>query len=98
MNKETWNNLAKQDQFAIHRAAEIAYKSLGNVMDESFEVQMQELKKVGAQSRILNNKELCDFEAAAKYQEAQDVWAKEQRAKGIQDVAVVFGKGKDHTQ
>ncbi|MFV8270262.1 TRAP transporter substrate-binding protein DctP [Flavobacterium sp. GT2N3] len=47
MNKETWNNLAKEDQFAIQRAAEISYKSLGKVMDKSFKIQMKKLKKEG---------------------------------------------------
>ena len=94
MNKETWNNLEKQDQLAIQRAAEIAYKSLGKVMDKSFNVQMQNLKKAGAKYRILTDKELSDFEAATKFQEVQEVWVKEQKANGIQEAAVVLEKVK----
>lgn len=95
MNKETWNNLEKEDQLAIQRAAEIAYKSLGKVMDKSFKVKMQELKNAGVNYRILTNKELRDFEAAAKFQEVQENWANEQKEKGIQEAPIVLEKVKN---
>ena len=94
MNKNTWNNLEKEDQQAIQRAAKFAYKSLGNVMDKSFKVQMQDLKKAGVNYRILSNKELNDIETATKYQEIQEIWVKEQKAKGIQEAAEVLKKVK----
>ena len=92
MNKETWNNLEKADQDAIQRAAEFAYKSLGKVMDKSFTVQMQKLKNEGVKYRILNDKELKDFEVAIKYQEVQKRWTDEQKAKGIENATIVWEK------
>ncbi len=92
MNKETWDNLERKDQLAIQRASEIAYKSLGKVMDKSFEVQMQNLKKVGVDYRILSDKELKDFETATKFREVQKSWANEQKANGIKNANDVLEK------
>lgn len=90
MNKQTWNSLAKEDQLAIKRAAEDAYKSLGKVMEKSFEIQIQKLKKVGVKYRILSDKELKDFEAATKFQDVQIRWINEQKSKGIQNAGIVL--------
>lgn len=90
MNKETWNNLAKEDQLAIQRGAEIAYKSLGKVMDKSFKIQMQKLKREGVKYRILSDKELKDFEVATKFHEVQERWTNEQKAKGIPNADIVL--------
>jgi len=82
MNKNTWNELAEEDKGAILRAAKISYKTLGNVMDKSFDSQMEALKKEGTTVRILNRKEVNDFQTAIKFQEVQEKWTKAQKAIG----------------
>lgn len=60
INKNTWNGLAKEDKEAIQRAAKISYKTLGSVMDISFESQMASLKKEGTTIRLLSKEEIND--------------------------------------
>jgi TRAP-type C4-dicarboxylate transport system substrate-binding protein len=90
MNKDTWNGLAQEDREAIQRAAETAYKSLGAVMDRSFDAQVEDLKKVGATIRILEHQEVDDFQTATRYQDVQAGWAKEQEFKGVKDAGSVL--------
>ncbi|WP_035899379.1 TRAP transporter substrate-binding protein DctP [Leeuwenhoekiella sp. MAR_2009_132] len=92
INKDTWNGLAEEDKEAIQRAAKTSYESLGNVMNNSFDVQMETLSKEGTNVRILNDEEVDEFETATRFQEVQELWAKEQREKGVQDVELVLEK------
>ena len=90
MNKNTWDRLAKEDKEAIQRAAEIAYKTLGSVMDSSFDAQVEDMKKGGVKIRILKSRELEQWKAATKFQEVQAAWVKEQEGKGMKDVGPVL--------
>ncbi|MBC7681434.1 MAG: TRAP transporter substrate-binding protein DctP, partial [Ferruginibacter sp.] len=92
MNLDTWNGLEQEDKQAIQRAAEIAYKSLGAVMDRSFDAQIEALRKGGTTVRVLGHKEVQNFKAATRYQEAQVVWAKDQESKGLTDASAVLKK------
>lgn len=92
INKDTWNELAEEDKEAIQRAAKTSYKLLGDVMDNSFDVQIEVLRKEGTTVRILNDKEVDEFKTVAKFQEVQKQWAKEQKENGIQDVELVLDK------
>jgi TRAP-type C4-dicarboxylate transport system substrate-binding protein len=92
MNKNTWDRLAKEDKEAIQRAAEIAYKTLGSVMDSSFDAQVEDMKKGGVKIRILKSRELEQWKAATKFQEVQAAWVKEQEGKGMKDVGPVLEK------
>jgi TRAP-type C4-dicarboxylate transport system substrate-binding protein len=92
MNKQTWDGLAKEDREAIRRAAEIAYKSLGAVMDKSIDSQIEDLKKEGASVRILKKDEVMKWQAATRYQEVQASWVKEQEAKGVKEAGATMDK------
>jgi TRAP-type C4-dicarboxylate transport system substrate-binding protein len=90
MNKDTWDKLAKEDKEAIQRAAEIAYKTLGSVMDRSFDTQIDDLKKGGATIRILNPGEVEQWKATTRYRDVQAAWVKEQEGKGAKDAGPVL--------
>lgn len=90
MNRDTWNGLAPEDQRAIQRAAEIAYQTLGQVMDRSFDAMVNDLKNSGADIRLLARKEVDEWEAATGYEAAQAAWMKEQEAKGVKAVGPVL--------
>lgn len=92
MNKKTWDGLAKEDQRAIQRAAETAYKTSGNVLDTHFDAMVADMRKSGAQVRLLDKKELADWEATTHYQEAQAEWVQEQEAKGVRDAGATLKK------
>ena len=92
INKDTWNGLAEEDKEAIQRAAKTSYESLGNVMDNSFNVQMEALRKEGTTVRVLNDKEVDEFKTVTRFQEVQKQWAKEQKEKGVLDVELVLDK------
>jgi hypothetical protein len=47
MNKDTWNNFSKEDQQAIQRATETAYKTLGSIMNKSFDTRVKDMKNDG---------------------------------------------------
>lgn len=94
INKATWNGLAQEDKEAIQRAAKISYKTLGNVMDKSFNAKLETLKKEGTTIRILKKKEVKEFKNATKFQEVQQQWAQEQKANGVEEVAAVLEKVK----
>ncbi len=90
MNRATWDGLAKEDKDAIQRAAETAYKTLGPVMDSSFDAQVDDLKKAGVTLRHLERKELEAFGAASRYRDVQAAWAKDQEGKGVKEAGAVL--------
>ena len=92
MNSNTWDDLANEDKEAIRRAAETAYKALGPVMDRSFDAMVEDLKKQGARTRLLENKEVDAFVTATKYRNVQAAWVKEQEAKGVKDAGPAMAK------
>ncbi len=92
INKDTWNGLAAEDKEAIERAADNSYKTLGSVMDKSFDAQMETLKKVGTKIRLLKKEEVNEFKTATRFQEVQNNWANEQKEKGVKEAPVVLGK------
>ena len=92
MNKQTWNKLDKRDKRAIQRAAQTAYQSLGSVMDSSMHEQVEDLKKAGAQVRILKPEERKRWEATSEYRKLQASWVKEQEGKGVKDAGIVVEK------
>ncbi|AWH88943.1 TRAP transporter substrate-binding protein DctP [Limnobaculum parvum] len=90
MNKNTWDKLEKQDKDAIHRAAEIAYQTLGAVMNNSFNTLVDEMKKNGVNVRILEPMELKQWENATKYQEVQATWVTERESTGIKNIGPIL--------
>ncbi len=95
INKNIWDSIAKEDQEAVKRAAETAYKSLGSVMNSSFNKQIKDLKKDGAKVRILKPVEVKQWKTVTKYKEVQSAWVKEQENKGIKNVSAVIKKVTD---
>ena len=85
MNSNAWDELAREDKDAIQRAAGTAYKTLGQVMDSSFDAMVKDLRNEGATIRLLDDNEVDAFETAAKYQDVQAAWVKAQEAKGVKD-------------
>lgn len=92
MNKDTWDGLAKEDQDAISRAAEVAYKALGPVMNSSFDTLIEEMKTDGVNIRILSPWELAQWKTATRYEEVQSTWVKEQEDKGMKNAGPVLEK------
>jgi TRAP-type C4-dicarboxylate transport system substrate-binding protein len=92
MNRKTWDGLAKEDREAIQRAAEIAYRTLGPVMDSSFDAMVGDIKKEGVKIRLLEDAEVAALKAATKYQDVQAAWVKQQEAKGIKDAGPTLEK------
>ena len=90
MNKKTWDSIEQQDKEAIKRAAVKSYKKLGEITDKSFYEQLEKLREVGANYRILSDSELNDFEQSIQYQKVQDKWIKGQEAKGINNIATIL--------
>lgn len=92
MNKDVWDSLAQEDKDAIGRAAQKSYETLGAVMEESFDTQLEDLKKAGATVQTLSAEEVAEFEAVTKYKEVQAAWAEEQKAAGVPDAADAMSK------
>ena len=92
MNKKTWDALAKEDREAVQRAAETAYKTLGAVMDNSFDAMVASMRKEGVKVRLLDGKELDAWNASTRDQEVQAAWVKAQEAKGNAEARAVFEK------
>ena len=92
MNKNTWDGLAGEDRLAIQRAATIAYKTLGAVMDSSFDAMVGDIKKDGVKVRLIEQKELDAWDATTRYQDVQAAWVKEQEGKGISEARTVLEK------
>jgi len=83
MHKDTWNRLADEDRQAIQRASETAYKSLGAIMDASFDSQVEDLKAGKAQVRVLNMAEASQWATLTKYRDVQAAWVGDQERKGL---------------
>jgi TRAP-type C4-dicarboxylate transport system substrate-binding protein len=94
MNKDKWDRLAKEDQEAIGRAATTAYKTLGAVMDSSFDNQLDDLRNSGAKVRILERSEVASWASATRYQDVQAAWVKQQQDIGNKDVSHAMEKVK----
>lgn len=92
MNKTTWDNLALQDQQAIQRAAATAYKTLGTVMNASFDAQVAELKQDGVKIRTLQPMELEQWKTATRYQQVQAAWVQDQEGKDLKEAGSVMEK------
>lgn len=92
MNRATWEGLAPQDRDAIQRAAATAYQTLGAVMDRAFDEQVADLRKAGVKVRLLEAAELRAWNAATRYTEVQQAWARDQEAKGVKDAVQVLRK------
>ncbi len=90
MNKQTWNGLSPEDRDAIRRAAETAYRRLGQAMEDGFDATVQEMRKDGADVRLLDSDAVKRWEAVTRYREAQAAWAREQEGKGVKDVTRVM--------
>ncbi len=82
MNKDTWDKLAEEDRQAIRRAADTAYKSLGALMDSSFDAMVADLRKEGVKVRLLDSKDLDAWNTTTRYPQAQAKWVSDQEAKG----------------
>ncbi len=91
-NKNTWECLAKEDRDAIRRAAGTAYRSLGQAMEDGLDTLVEEMRRDGAQVRILGAEEVKEWESVTKFREAQAAWAREQEGKGVKDAALVLEK------
>lgn len=92
MNRDTWSGLAAEDQAAIRRAAETAYRALGPVMDSSFDSMVAMLKKEGATLRQLTQPEVAAWKAATCHPAVQAGWVKEQEGQGVTEAAWVMEK------
>ncbi len=90
INKNTWNKLGEEDQQAIQRAAATAYKALATVMNSSFDTQIADFEKDGANVRVLTSGEVEQWKNATKYTELQSEWIKEQESKGVKNVDTVM--------
>lgn len=86
MNKKVWAGLAQKDKDAIRRAASTSYRAMGPVMDKSFDAQLDELKKAGANVRTLNNDEVKRWVTTTRYRNIQITWAKHQERNGVAGV------------
>lgn len=83
INRRVWDGLAEEDRQAIRRAGQASYAALGQVMDESFNRQVEDLRKAGATVRVLDVEEAKRWEAAIRYRDIQSAWAKEQTGQGV---------------
>ena len=92
MNKNTWDGLEKQDQEAIQRAAEIAYKKQGAVMDSSLTAQIADMRQEGAKVQFLSADKLQQWKTLSRYQEVQENWLKEQENAGVKDASATMMK------
>lgn len=90
MKKSAWNGLADEDKDAIRRAAERAYSTLGRVMDESFNEQIDDLRKAGAKVRTLSLAEAQAWQTMTQYRQIQDTWAAQQQTKGLENADMVL--------
>ncbi|MGW5637976.1 hypothetical protein [Streptomyces sp. NPDC003832] len=86
MNRDVWNGLPQRDRRAIRRAVERSYPALGSVTDSGFDTQIEDLRRSGADVRVLGPDELARWRTVTKYREVQATWAAGQRDKGVLDV------------
>ena len=82
MNAGVWERLAQEDKDAIGRAADTAYRTLGGVMDSSFDAMVKDMTAEGAKIRLLETSEVLAFAKATRFEEVQAAWARAEEAKG----------------
>lgn len=92
LNQKVWNGLAEEDKAAITRAADIANKIAGSVMDSHFDPQLDALRKDGAKVRVLRHSEVAHWQQFTRYQDAQALWVKQQEALGNKDAGPMMEK------
>lgn len=92
MKKSVWEGLADEDKDAVRRAAERAYRTLGGVMDDSFNTQIKELRDAGAKVRVLSLEEAQTWQTMTKYRQVQEAWVAQQQAKGVENASSVLNK------
>lgn len=92
MNEKTWEKLAQEDKEAINRAVKKTYQKLGAVMDSSFNQQIADIKKAGANIRLLTAQEVDQWKVNTQYQAVQADWVKTQETKGNTQAAPVMQK------
>ncbi|WP_202301653.1 TRAP transporter substrate-binding protein DctP [Dryocola clanedunensis] len=92
MNKQTWDRLTKAEQQAIRRAALSSYKKLGGIMRAKMVTQIRDMKKQGAQVRLVRHAEIMKWEKATRYQQVQASWVKEQQSKGLTEAGPVMAR------
>ncbi|WP_407915105.1 hypothetical protein [Kitasatospora sp. NE20-6] len=85
MNREVWNGLPQNDRQAVRRAVQKSYRTAGQVMDSSFDTEVEDLRRAGANVRILGPDELRRWRTATRYREVQAARVEDQRARGIVD-------------
>lgn len=85
MNDGVWSGLAPEDRAAIQRAAQDSYRTLGSVMDRSFDAQIDALRKGGARVRILSQGEVDRWQVATHYKDIQAAWVQAHHGKGVAD-------------
>lgn len=90
MNKQTWDGLSKEERQALRRAAASSYKTLGGIMKQKMLTQISDMKKQGAQVRLVRHAEILKWEKATRYQDVQAGWVKEQESKGITEAGPVM--------
>lgn len=90
MNKDVWGGLSQEDKAAIQRAVASSYQSLGAVMTESFDAQLETLRNAGAHIRVLGTDEITRFAKATRYQDVQDAWAKQKESEGVTNASAVL--------
>lgn len=90
MKKSVWEGLAAEDKDAIGRAAERSYRTLGRVMDESFNTQIDDLQKAGAKVRTLSLAEAQTWQTMTQYRQIQDAWTAKQQTQGVNNAAAVL--------
>ena len=90
MNQDAWNGLSEEDQSAIQRATETAYLALGATMDKEYDAMLDVLKQAGANVRILDQRELADWEAKTDYRKVQEAWTRRQEDKGVSNASTVL--------
>ncbi|WP_157961509.1 ABC transporter substrate-binding protein [Acuticoccus kandeliae] len=95
MNRSVWDGLEPQDRRAIQRAAATSYQSLGAVMDASFEAQLDDLRRAGADVRILDADEVERWKTATRYRDVQSAWARAQESEGVADAGAVLASVTD---
>ncbi len=92
INKAVWESLAQADKDAIGLAARKSYQTLGATMEESFDIQLQDLRKAGASVRVLTKEEVSQFESVSKYKDVQDAWADKQKNNGLPNADLILAK------
>jgi TRAP-type C4-dicarboxylate transport system substrate-binding protein len=90
MNKGVWDALPRIDRQAVRRAVDHSYRTMGSVMDRSFDSQVGELRRSGANVRILAHDELVRWRTVTGYRDVQDAWAAQEETAGVTDVGAAL--------